>query len=44
MNNATHRPATKADQPKLVALYNGIIAEGGFSADLSPYTLEQRQP
>ncbi len=44
MSNATHRPATKADQPKLVALYNAIIAEGGFSADLSPYSLAQRQP
>lgn len=44
MNNATHRLATKADQPKLVALYNAIIAEGGYTADLAPYTLEQRQP
>lgn len=44
MRIATHRPATRADQPKLVELYNAIIAEGGFTADLTPYTLEQRQP
>ena len=44
MINATHRPATKAYLPKLVTLYNAIISEGGFSADLTPYTLEQRQP
>ncbi len=44
MIKATHRPATKVDLPNLVALYNAIIAEGGFTADLTPYTLEQRQP
>lgn len=43
MSNATHRLATKADLPKLVAIYNAIIAEGGFTADLAPYTLDQRQ-
>ena len=43
MANATHRPVTQADLPKLVALYNAIIAEGGFTADLAPYSLAQRQ-
>jgi phosphinothricin acetyltransferase len=43
MLEATHRPATEADLPQLVAIYNAIIAEGGFSADLDPYTLEQRR-
>ena len=43
MANATHRPAHQTDLPKLVAIYNAIIAEGGFTADLAPYSLEQRQ-
>lgn len=43
MLEATHRPAIKADLPHLLAIYNDIIAEGGFSADLTPYSLEQRQ-
>jgi len=44
MQNPTYRPATKADLPLLVAIYNAVIAEGGFTADLAPYSLEQRLP
>lgn len=44
MNAMTHRPATETDRTHLVALYNTIISEGGFTADLKPYTLEQRLP
>ncbi len=44
MTETTHRPATSADLPQLVDIYNNIIAEGGYSADLTPYSLEQRQP
>ncbi len=43
MIEATHRPATEADLPILTEIYNDIISEGGFSADLSPYSLAQRQ-
>ena len=43
MLKATHRLATAADLPRLVDIYNQVIAEGGFTADLHPYTLEQRQ-
>ena len=43
MANPTYRQAAKADLPELLAIYNAIIAEGGFTADLTPYSLEQRQ-
>lgn len=43
MFEAIHRLATEADLPVLTEIYNGIIAEGGFSADLTPYSLEQRR-
>ena len=43
MPNITHRTATEADLPRLVEIYNTVIVEGGFTADLTPYTLEQRR-
>jgi L-amino acid N-acyltransferase YncA len=43
MTETTHRPATEADLPILTKIYNDIISEGGFSADLSPYNLDQRR-
>ncbi len=43
MADATHRPATRQDLPCLVDIYNEIIQEGGFTADLTTYSLEQRQ-
>ena len=44
MSRATHRPARESDLPALVEIYNQIIAEGGHTADLAPFSLEQRRP
>jgi len=38
-----HRPARQEDLPRLLEIYNQVIEEGGFTGDLAPYTLEQRQ-
>jgi phosphinothricin acetyltransferase len=43
MVNATLRQATRTDLPRLTDIYNEIIAEGGFTADLAPFTSEQRK-
>ena len=43
MSEVTHRQARQSDLPRLVDIYNGVIREGGFTADLAPLTLEQRQ-
>ena len=37
------RQACRKDLPRLVEIYNGVIAEGGFTADLHPFNLAQRQ-
>lgn len=43
MSELHHRLATAADLPRLVEIYNQAILEGGCTADLVPYTLEQRR-
>lgn len=42
-HQARHRPARASDLPRLVEIYNQVICEGGFTGDLTPYTLEQRR-
>ena len=37
------RPARPADLPAITAIYNEAIAEGGFTGDLDPLTLEDRR-
>jgi len=44
MQSVNHRLATLADLPRLVEIYNQAILEGGCTADLEPYTAEQRRP
>ena len=43
MPEVNQRLATSADLPRLVEIYNQAIVEGGCTADLVPFTLEQRQ-
>lgn len=43
MSEVNQRLATAADLPRLVEIYNQAILEGGCTADLEPFTLEQRQ-
>ena len=38
----THRPATRADLPAIVAIYNASIPSRVATADLDPVTLESR--
>jgi len=44
MTAIKHRPARKPDLTRLTEIYNAVIAEGGFTADLAPYTTAQRRP
>jgi L-amino acid N-acyltransferase YncA len=37
------RPAHANDLKDIVYIYNSIIAEGGFTADLTPYTVTAKQ-
>ncbi|PLY11711.1 MAG: N-acetyltransferase [Desulfuromonas sp.] len=43
MSEVRHRLAMANDLPRLLEIYNRVIEEGGFTADLEPYTLAQRQ-
>lgn len=43
MSEIIYRPAIDDDLPRLVEIYNEVISEGGFTADLELYTLEQRR-
>jgi len=43
MTSVSYRLATLADLPRLVEIYNQAINEGGCTADLEPYTVEQRR-
>ncbi|MCL3781291.1 N-acetyltransferase family protein [Prolixibacteraceae bacterium JC049] len=36
------REATLSDLATIVSIYNEIIAEGGFTADLAPYSVEDK--
>ena len=44
MSNATIRPATRADLPRLVEIYNYYIHHTPITFDLEPYTIETRTP
>ncbi|MCF6180064.1 MAG: N-acetyltransferase family protein [Geopsychrobacter sp.] len=44
LTTITPRPAQARDLPRLTEIYNQIIAEGGFTADLEPYTVNERHP
>lgn len=44
MSNPSLRVAREEDLPRLVDIYNEVILEGGFTADLRPYTIAQRRP
>ena len=37
--NISYRKATTNDLNEILAIYNCIIAEGGYTADLDPYTI-----
>ena len=42
--SATIRPATEADRPAIVDLYNHYIRETAITFDIEPWTLEARAP
>ncbi len=44
MSAFVHRPATAADLPAIVAIYNSTIAGRMVTADLEPVTVEARRP
>jgi phosphinothricin acetyltransferase len=44
MSKATVRPATRADLPRLVEIYNYYIISTPITFDLEPYTIETRRP
>jgi len=43
MPEIVYRHAIEDDLPRLLEIYNDVICEGGFTADLEPYNLEQRR-
>jgi len=43
MPDISYRIARENDLPRLVDIYNQAIEEGGFTADLEPFTVAQRQ-
>lgn len=43
MGKVTYRQAVTDDLPQLVAIYNAVIAEGGLTADLIAYRIDQRR-
>ena len=38
----TIRPATKDDFPAIINIYNNVILEGGFTADLHPVDMKEK--
>jgi|SRR5580704_2515684 phosphinothricin acetyltransferase len=44
MSNASIRPATRADLPRLTEIYNYYIANTPITFDVDPYTVETRMP
>ncbi|MCY1267949.1 putative phosphinothricin acetyltransferase YwnH [compost metagenome] len=38
-----HRPATRADLPRIVAIYNSTVASRMVTADLEPVSVESRE-
>ena len=42
--NATIRPATEADLPALVDIYNHYVLHTPITFDVDPYTVESRRP
>lgn len=39
---ANIRPAQSTDLPRIVEIHNNIILEGGLTADMSPYKLDEK--
>jgi len=43
MQSVNHRLASLSDLPRLVEIYNQAILDGGCTADLEPFTADQRR-